>query len=95
MVSSGSGVRARKKALTADTFSDSFLDEARNVVSASTALPKMRFAGTVRSASEETEDFRNGRKPPGLNLIPKTWERPSSRRENLRVWIPETTELSF
>src|SRR5580698_5163670 len=95
IVWSGPGRRARKKALAAAIFLVSGLEETRIDVSALIAGPKTRFAGAVESASEETEDFKKGRKPPGLNLMPKTCERPSSRRENLSVWTPLTTAESF
>jgi hypothetical protein len=77
--------------LAAAIFSVSLRDETRIAVSASTGGPKIRFAGTVESASEETGELKKGRKPPGLNLTPKICERPTRSRENLRVWTPLTT----
>src|SRR5271170_1428242 len=94
MFSSGGGVRARKKSFAAEINAFSSSDETRFLSRAPISLPKTWHTGTVRSVRDETGAFRNGRRPPGVNLTPKACEWPLRARLNFAVWTPATVESS-
>lgn len=76
--SSTRGACAEKKRLAAAIETSSFSDVVRTVSRVSTSLPKISRIGTIRSARDDTGAFKNARKPPSVNLMPKACERPSS-----------------